>query len=132
MWFVHVEVARRFQLEDDPEEGELEHMRGQLCLPTDGVIKIQPVVVVVHHIDHYFVVVADHTENAMYVFGRHVGEHLAGVYLQDEDDWRSWKGDLLWVRLPKLFRWARRSLAPNLMLSVNWPQVGDQLLAFIL
>ena len=103
MWFVHVEVARRFQLENDPEEGELEHMRGQLCLPTDGVIKIQPVVVVVHHIDHYFVVVADHTENAMYVFGRHVGEHLAGVYLQDEDDWRSWKGDLLWVRLAKLF-----------------------------
>ena len=89
-------------------------------------------VVVVHHIDHYFVVVADHTENAMYVFGRHVREHLAGVYLQDKDNWRSWKRDLLWVRLPKLFRWAGSSLAPNLMLSVNWPQVGDQLLALIL
>jgi hypothetical protein len=68
----------------------------------------------------------------MYVFGRHVGEHLAGVYLQDEDDWRSWKGDLLWVRSAKLFRWAGSSLVPNLMLSVNWPQVGGQSLALIL
>jgi hypothetical protein len=132
MWFVHVEGARRFQLENEPEEEELEHMRRQLCLPTDRVIKVQQVVVVVHHIDHYFVVVTDHTENVMYVFGRHVGEDLAGVYIQDEDDWRSWKGDLLWVRLPKLFQWEGCSLAPNLMLSVNWPQVGDQLLALIL
>ena len=119
-------------MENEPEEEELEHMRRQLCLPTDRVIKVQQVVVVVHHIDHYFVVVTDHTENVMYVFGRHVGEDLAGVYIQDEDDWRSWKGDLLWVRLPKLFQWEGCSLAPNLMLSVNWPQVGDQLLALIL
>ncbi|KIM72887.1 hypothetical protein PILCRDRAFT_15699, partial [Piloderma croceum F 1598] len=60
----------------------------------------------------------------MYLFGRHVGEHLAGVYLQDEDDWRSWKGDLLWIRLPKLFKWAGCSLAPNLILAANWPQNG--------
>lgn len=107
-------------------------MRQQLCLPTDGVIKVQPVVVAVHHINHYFVVVANHAENAMYVFGRHVGQDLAGVYLQDEDDWRRWGGDLLWIRLPKLLQWEGCSPAPNLMLSVNWPQVGGQLLALSL
>jgi len=26
MWFVHVEGAQRFQLENEPEEEELEHM----------------------------------------------------------------------------------------------------------
>jgi hypothetical protein len=122
MWYLHLEAARCFRLEVGPTEEELQHFRVQLCLPTDEV-PIRPVVIVVHAFDHYFVVVLDYEGDAMYVFGRHVREDLAGVGLQDDADWRAWQGDWLWMNVPTLFRWEGFSIIPGVILSVNWPQV---------
>jgi hypothetical protein len=125
MWFIHLEAVRCFQTEDGPGEEELRHLRQQLCLPEDEDMKDQPVVLVVHFVDHYFVVVADYEGDVMYVFGRHVGQDLAGVYVQDDEDWRLWKGNFLWIHLPKLFRWEQTTKEPGVVLSLSWKQVSN-------
>ena len=124
MWFLNLEAVRSFQSEEGPEEDELSYLRQQLCLPRDEDIHLRPVVLVVYFASHYFVVVVDYEEDVMYVFGRHVAQELAGVYLQDEEDWREWQGDLLWIHLPRLFAWEGCSPMPNVILSINWFQVG--------
>ena len=86
MWFVHLEVVRCFQKELGPNEDKLQHMRHQLCLPEDEDMKNQPVVIVVHYVDHYFVMVSDYEGDAMYVFRRHTSPDLAGVHMQDDED----------------------------------------------
>ena len=124
MWFLHLEGVRSLQSISGPEANELRHLRGQLGLTNEEDVNVRPVIFIVHHVDHYFVVVADYEEDVMYVYGRHVTLELAGVYSQDEEDWGKWHGNLLWMRLPKLFQWEGCSLTPSAILSVNWPQVS--------
>ena len=50
---------------------------------------------IVHCVDHYFVVVVDYEEDAMYVFGCHTTADQVGVYLQDDEDWEWWHGNSL-------------------------------------
>jgi hypothetical protein len=125
MWFVYLEGVRCLQSEEGPNQEELQHLRQQLSLPNKEDTEIYPVVLVVHFVDHYFVVLADYEGDVMYVFGRHIDEDLAGVCLQDEEDWRQWHGDFLWKHLPILFQWESCSPEPGAIFSVSWPQVGD-------
>jgi hypothetical protein len=125
MWFVHLEGVHCFQTEKGPNEEELRHLRQQLCIPANENIEDRPVVVVVHFVDHYFVAVGDYEADVMYVFGRHTNADLAGVYVQDDEDWRKWRGHFLWIHLPKLFGWESRSMEPSVILSTNWEQVGN-------
>ena len=128
MWYLHLEGVRCLQSIEGPEEIELKYFRQNMCLPTEEVADVRPVVCIVHHVNHYFTVVADFEEDVMYVFGRHITPEFAGVGFQDEDDWEQWHGDFLWVHLPKLFQWEEFSMRPNLIVSVNWCQVGVKLL----
>jgi hypothetical protein len=124
MWFLHLEGVRSFQMQQGPDEDELRHLRQQLCIPEENV-EDRPVVLVVHFVDHYFVVVGDYESGVMYVFGRHVSADLAGVSVQDDKDWRAWRGHFLWIHLPKLFGWKRTSAEPSVIFAINWEQVGD-------
>ena len=124
MWFLHLEGVHCLQSISGPEARELQHLQQQLGLTNEEVINVQPMIFIVHYVDHYFVVVAHYEEDVVYVFGRHIAAELAGVYSQDEEDWGKWHGNLLWMRLPKLFQWEGCSSAPSIILSVNWPQVS--------
>jgi hypothetical protein len=130
MWFLHLEGIWCFQTKNGLTKGELQELQKQLCLPMDEDIEFHPVVLVVFFVNHYFVVVVDYVGDAMYVFGRHTAEHLAGVNVQGEEDWRAWRGHFLWTHLRKLFQWDEEgcSLVPGVILAVNWPQVSDKLL----
>jgi len=128
MWFVHLEGVRRLQSKEGLDPEELQHLQQQLSLPTEEGIEIYPVVLVVHFVNHYFVVVADYEGEVMYVFGRHTNQELAGVYVQEEEDWVTWHGNFIWKNLPNLFQWEECSQKPSAIFSVSWPQVGDTLL----
>ncbi len=124
MWFVHLEAVRAFCTEEGPEEVELQYLRRQVCLPMDEEVPVRPVVFIRFFVDHYFVVVVDYEENLMFTFGRHTNTDLAGVYPHDEEDLEQWQAQWLWLHLQRLFRWEGFSMAPNQVISVNWPQVG--------
>ena len=42
--------------------------------------------VILHFVNHYFVVVLDYTGDAVYVYSRHTTEELAGVHIMKEED----------------------------------------------
>jgi hypothetical protein len=92
---IHVVLTSRggvhcLHLISGPKARELQHLWQQLGLTNEEVIDVWPIV---HYVDHYFVVVADYEENVMYVFGQHIALELAGVYLQDKEDWGKWHGN---------------------------------------
>ena len=82
--------------------------------------------VILFFVNHYFVVVLDYAGDAVYVYGRHITEELAGVHIVKEEDWLGWRGNLLWLHLPKLFQWERCSPEQGGVISVNWPEVSFQ------
>ena len=57
--------------------------------------------------------------------GDRLNVELEGVYLQDDEDWRQWRGHFLWIHLPKLFGWESRSMEPSVIFAINWEEVGD-------
>jgi hypothetical protein len=125
MWFLHLEGARTLSTPQGPIDGELRYLRQELCLPK-GHIDLRPVAVILFFVNHYFVAVLDYAGDAVYVYGRHIAEELAGVHIVQEEDWLGWRGNLLWLHLPKLFQWERCSPEPGVVISVNWPEVTLQ------
>lgn len=120
MWFVSLEAIRCLSTPLGPEDGEVQHIRKQLCLPTEDAA-VRPVVFVVWNADHYFVAVMDYEANIMYVFGRKITKDAEGV--TEADKWDDWNGHMIWKHIPKLFGWEGCAPEPTIVYSVNWPQV---------
>ena len=89
MWFLHLEGACTLSTPEGPVDGELQYLQQQLCLSKEH-IDLHPVAVILFFVNHYFAVVFDYAGDAVYVYGRHTTEELAGVCIVKEEDWLGW------------------------------------------
>ncbi|KAG1732827.1 hypothetical protein EDB19DRAFT_1911847 [Suillus lakei] len=70
-----------------------------------------PVGFIVHHSDHFFVVIFDYERRVVHVLGRHISADAMDVDGKDPHDWNDWRGPEYWRKIGALHGWSTGDVA---------------------
>lgn len=104
---------------DKLEECQVSSIRRQNGLSARGPLPKKPVVLVILHANHYFVVVFNYSSGSVHVLGQS-GNHSGYT---NEIGWENWRGCQLWTYVAKLFGWKAKDPVEAFKSGYNWLQV---------
>jgi hypothetical protein len=120
MRYVNWDAATANSIEDE----ELEHFQRNHFVPDDGTCAMAPVGFIVHHSDHFFVVIFDYERRVVHVLGRHISADAMDVDGKDPHDWNDWRGPEYWRKIGALHGWSTGDVADVSIVSMDWEQNG--------
>jgi len=104
---------------DKLEECQVSSIRKQNGLPARGLSPKKPVILIILHANHYFVVVFNYDSESIHVLGRSGNQHG----YTNEIGWKDWRGSRLWTYVAQLFGWKAKNPAEAHKSGYNWLQV---------
>ncbi|KAG2116293.1 hypothetical protein DEU56DRAFT_761564 [Suillus clintonianus] len=106
------------------EDEELEHFRRNHFVPHDGTCAMAPVGFIVHHSNHFFVVIFDYERRMAHVLGRHISADSMDVDGEDPHDWNDWRGPEYWRKIGALHGWSTGDVSDVSINPMDWEQNG--------
>jgi hypothetical protein len=120
MWFLPLDYMHCCQSDEGPSIGQITGLRRLLSMPPrEEDLPMRPVAMVMHSINHYFVVVFDYKDGRLFTFGRTSTKmSVRNTHLDPQ-----WNPDnVLWTNVQKLFGW-QSDYDYAAKWAVDWPQV---------
>ncbi|KAG1795963.1 uncharacterized protein HD556DRAFT_1234984 [Suillus plorans] len=105
-----------------PEEKAL--FKRNYFLPREGRCPMVPVGFIVHHSEHFFVVIFDYERRRAHILGRHISEDAMNVDGVDPHDWDDWGGPEYWRRVGELHDWSPGDISGVSVITKDWVQNG--------
>jgi hypothetical protein len=125
VYFLSVETVTHLRDDTEPSSDELHQCRRRMHLPDDAQLRMMPVILILLHANHCFVVVFDYMSNRVHVLGRSI--HRAGPTMNVQ--WEEWKGPVIWAQVANMFGWATSSGQQIYKLGQDWHQVSHSVLS---
>jgi hypothetical protein len=107
------------------EDEELEQFRRNHFVPHDSTCAMVPVGFIVHHSNHFFVVIFDYERRMVHVLGRHISADSMDVDGEDPHDWNDWRGPEYWRKIGALHGWNTGDVEDVSIIPMDWEQNGD-------
>ncbi|KAG2108265.1 uncharacterized protein F5147DRAFT_773848 [Suillus discolor] len=120
MRYVNIYTARMNPI--TAEEKEL--FKRNYFLPREGRCPMVPVGFIVHHSQHFFVVIFDYQRQRARILGCHISEDAMNVDGVDPHDWEDWGGPEYWTRIGDLHEWSLGDVSDVSVITKDWVQNG--------
>jgi len=117
---LRMSFAHEIRISTESSSLWVSHSRKYLLLPVDEPIDHKPVIVPILNHNHYFLAIFNYLTRRAYVLGQKINEEG----FVPRVDWKSWRGEILWMRIARIFGWETQSEGV-LVSGVNWKQVCD-------
>ncbi|KAG1839613.1 hypothetical protein C8R48DRAFT_621556 [Suillus tomentosus] len=103
---------------------EVDLFRRNYFVPLEGKCPVVPVGFIVHHSDHFFVVIFDYQQSIAHVLGRYISDSAMDVDGIDPFNWEGWQGPEYWRRIASLHGWRIGDVTQISVIHRDWTQNG--------
>jgi hypothetical protein len=101
-------------------EDQITNCRRHIGLSDNGALAMKPIVLIILHANHYFVVVFDHYTSRAHILGSSIQRKGPTFNVT----WEGWNGPLLWERTAAAFGWVTNSANNVYKIGHDWHQVS--------
>ncbi|KAG1859401.1 hypothetical protein C8R48DRAFT_673945 [Suillus tomentosus] len=101
---------------------EVNLFRRNYFVPLEGQCPVVLVGFIVHHSDHFFVVIFDYQLSVAHVLGQYISDSAMDIDGIDPFNWEGWQGPEYWRRIASLHGWRIGNVTQISVIHRDWTQ----------